>query len=331
MKFRYLIYACLLSALTVACGQKNTFRLYVALNSPQDSVLYLLQEEPAAQWDTLHLSRGTVEHIMTLDTFTLIRLYSPSGRYVPIFGTAGEEVRITGSIAQPKIEGKGFNADYATLADSIAPLKTWKAQQEKARAFLRSHPSSLASAYVLAQFFAEDPKTSIDEVQQLLAPLDGDVKDTWTIIDRIGTATASPSGNNSFPYLSLKDRNGKFIEWKTAPDKAIIIHLWASWDSVSTAAHDSLYHFCRQQPKKNFSVISISLDINRREWIKACQPDNDYWTETCDFSGWKHTLVERQGIQTLPYTYLLNNLRIIQEKQPSIALLRERLDAWNKS
>ena len=65
--------------------------------------------------------------------------------------------------------------------------------------------------------------------------------------------------------------------------------------------------------KEKFLIISVSLDIDKDEWLKASDRDTTQWLQVCDFTGWNNKLVKDQNIHTLPSNILLDkNKRIIE-------------------
>ena len=111
--------------------------------------------------------------------------------------------------------------------------------------------------------------------------------------------------------LNNRNREGKVFRWSTIRNKYVLIDFWASWHAQSVAEQDSLQRVIKALQKEDFVVISISLDYDKEAWLKASDRDTTQWVQLCDFQGWNNTLVEEQGIRTLPSNILLGTNKYI--------------------
>ena len=102
------------------------------------------------------------------------------------------------------------------------------------------------------------------------------------------------------------DANGKTINWNSIKGKYVLLDFWANWDKGSVAAQDSLVSVQKALKKEKFVIISLSLDLDKKEWLeKIAQRDTTQWKQVCDFKGWNNLLVKQQGITRLPANMLI--------------------------
>ena len=81
---------------------------------------------------------------------------------------------------------------------------------------------------------------------------------------------------------------------------------WASWNKESIATQDSLVSVQKALKKYKFVIISLSLDLNKKEWMeKIIQKDTTQWKQVCDFKGWDNSIVKQQGITRIPANILI--------------------------
>ena len=74
---------------------------------------------------------------------------------------------------------------------------------------------------------------------------------------------------------------------------------WASWNKESIATQDSLVSVQKALKKDKFVIISLSLDLDKKEWMeKIIQRDTTQWKQVCDFKGWNNSIVKQQGHHT---------------------------------
>ena len=310
----------LISALTVigmvSCTENKEFTLSGELYNKKEKNIYVVYDDPTAKADTIKLIDGKFEYKFQPDTITIFRLLNDSGIAIPIFADKGGEVKFKGSFSSPTITGDGANNDLQTFYKSIENIKDSATLYNTAKTFIMNHRQSYASAYIINDLFIQRDNPDIEEIDAIIAQLDGHVKDC-RIIDIIqkNISENKKQGNSDYlNYFSCKDRKGKYVSWGSKNDSYTLINLWASWDSKSIEMRDSLYKQIKSLPKEQFRVLNISLDFNKKEWEDKCKEENDQWIETCDFKGWKNQIAEQQQISMIPYNILVtNNRKIISE------------------
>ncbi len=90
------------------------------------------------------------------------------------------------------------------------------------------------------------------------------------------------------PYFRIPNPKGKQINRSNFKDQYLLIHFWASWDTVSRDSN-AVYRRIYKQERKNkkFALLGVSLDMNKDTWQKAIKADTLEWEQVCDFSGWE--------------------------------------------
>jgi alkyl hydroperoxide reductase subunit AhpC len=62
----------------------------------------------------------------------------------------------------------------------------------------------------------------------------------------------------------------------------------------------------RKFSKKNFTVLSVSLDKDRDAWLKAIASDSLSWTNVSDLKYWDSKAASTFDIQSLPFNVLID-------------------------
>ncbi|MFN5045210.1 MAG: peroxiredoxin family protein, partial [Bacteroidota bacterium] len=57
---------------------------------------------------------------------------------------------------------------------------------------------------------------------------------------------------------------------------------------------------------KNFTILGVSLDKTKEDWIKAIADDQLYWSHVSDLKFWDSEVVPLYGIEGIPFNVLLN-------------------------
>jgi peroxiredoxin len=62
---------------------------------------------------------------------------------------------------------------------------------------------------------------------------------------------------------------------------------------------------------KNFTVVGISLDKEKKYWMEAIQHDSLTWTQLSDLKYWDSQIAELYGVRGIPANVLINPQGVI--------------------
>jgi alkyl hydroperoxide reductase subunit AhpC len=57
---------------------------------------------------------------------------------------------------------------------------------------------------------------------------------------------------------------------------------------------------------KGFEIIGVSLDTDKKAWLKALKADGLTWTHVSDLKGWKSKPVQEFGITGVPTSFIVD-------------------------
>lgn len=119
----------------------------------------------------------------------------------------------------------------------------------------------------------------------------------------------------SAPYFRLRNAEDKDISRSNFKDQYLLIQFWASWDTVSRA-NNAMFRriYKKEQKNKNFALLGVSLDLDKKKWQETIKADTLKWEQACDFSGWSGEIIKQFAIQTLPTNILLSPTGRIEGK-----------------
>lgn len=297
-----------------SCRQSDEFELKGELEGITSNMILVVFDDPDSKLDTIYPRGGKFTYAFSPDTLNTFRLVNDSGEVFPIFADKGWKVSVKGSFAHPEIKGDGPNNEYQEFLQSIHALKDSAQICQQAENFIKSHPSSPASAYILYWYFSQSANPNLSLIDRLTEPLTGKVKDCRVLNEVLQKLPEKEKSTSTYlNYLSVKKRNGEYLSWSSSGTQKqySLINFWASWDKESIAIKDSLYALCEKFSKNNFRVVNFSLDYNKEEWGKNTQKDTEQWIEVCDYKGWNNQILKQQNIQRLPYNILIDRNRKI--------------------
>jgi peroxiredoxin len=246
-----------------------------------------------------------------------------------------KEAKLSGTTAQ-----KDWN-DYANFTNNNPRLKGAKSLREKSnvlrakkdsiglaalqpqlnelylinidlsKQWVSEHPNSSISAYVLS-YVLNNPYVqsiiSMKEIEIAMNKLSPAAKNNLIgkrtlekirIDKKMGIGTTAPS-------FTQNDTQGKPVSLKDFRGKYVLIDFWASWCHPCRAENPAVVKVFNEYKDKNFTIIGVSLDSVKENWLEAIKKDGLTWTHVSDLKGWKNVVAEQYHVVGVPQNYLLD-------------------------
>ena len=108
------------------------------------------------------------------------------------------------------------------------------------------------------------------------------------------------------PNFVLNDPSGKTHKLTEYRGKWILIDFWASWCGPCKAEIPRLVTIYQQYKSKPFDIIGVSLDKDKSAWLNAIQDLKMTWPQLSDLQFWESSVVALYGLQSIPFTVLLD-------------------------
>ena len=108
------------------------------------------------------------------------------------------------------------------------------------------------------------------------------------------------------PDMSMPDVNGKEVSISSFRGKYVLIDFWASWCGPCRDENPNVVKAFNQYKAKNFTILGVSLDKDKPNWLKAIKEDKLAWTHVSDLAFWNSKSVEIFKFEGIPFNVLVD-------------------------
>jgi peroxiredoxin len=166
---------------------------------------------------------------------------------------------------------------------------------------IRANPASYINSDLLSYIMDLVPQK---QISNLYEGLNKDVQDNRSgrfikyTIDSLyinGTAPGFVQSDTSGNPVRLEDYRGKYL----------LLDFWASWCIPCRAENPNLIKAYEQFKDRNFEILAVSLDSDRKLWLDAIKKDKLPWIHISDLKGWDNRISGKYIIRAVPSNFLI--------------------------
>jgi len=179
-------------------------------------------------------------------------------------------------------------------------------QKVYAKNFIREHPKSTVSPLVALMQFAQE--MNAHDVDTLVAFLDPSVHASIyvTELKKLADKVRITDIGTVAPDFTLNTPEGTPLALSSLRGKIVLVDFWASWCKPCRQENPNVVKLYTQYKDKGFDILGVSLDRDKAAWIKAIADDQLAWHHISDLKFWQSEAALKYGVQSIPFTLLLD-------------------------
>jgi peroxiredoxin len=188
------------------------------------------------------------------------------------------------------------------LYDSAALNKIAAISEE----FVKSYPDSYVSPLGIIRFYQATQNGAKTEALYKLTSPQVQFTSLGNYVNQlIEESKVNPIGSVVTDFTQT-DTAGNPINISAYRGKYVLLDFWASWCRPCRQENPNVVAAYEQFKNKNFTVVGVSLDQNKKAWIDAIKMDGLNWNHISDLKGWGNQVAAIFKITSIPQNLLLD-------------------------
>jgi Peroxiredoxin len=196
--------------------------------------------------------------------------------------------------------------------------------------FVKKYPSSYVSPLAIIRLYQATQNGAKAEELYKLIPAQIQFSALGNYVNQIiADSKINPIGSVVSDFTQT-DTAGNPINISAYRGKYVLLDFWASWCRPCRQENPNVVAAYEKFKNKNFTILGVSLDQNKKNWIDAIKMDGLNWSHVSDLKGWGNQVAAIFKVTSIPQNFLLDPEGRIIAKNLRGNVLESRLNALLK-
>lgn len=169
-----------------------------------------------------------------------------------------------------------------------------------------NHPETHVAAFTAFYLLQIHDFTS-DTLEMIMKGFSPEVQrsEYYAQLDTLYQTISRVAVGNVAPDFTIPDMEGEAVTLSDKRGGYVLVDFWASWCAPCRKANPGLVRVYDEFRGEGFEVVGVSVDKNRKSWLKAIDDDGLEWINLSNCAGWDNES-KSYGVKSIPQNFLLD-------------------------